>query len=87
MWDPQGAGTERCTEALAILESEAGRGWGWGWGWGKRRRAFDAVINVQGDEPLIDPEIIDACVVTLQVCAATSWLWVMGHGLWVTGWG
>lgn len=27
---------------------------------------YDVVINIQGDEPLIDPEIIDDCVRVLQ---------------------
>ena len=28
---------------------------------------YDIVVNIQGDEPLIDPEIIDGIVKALQV--------------------
>ena len=30
------------------------------------RQKFDIVVNIQGDEPLIEPEIIDAVVESLQ---------------------
>ena len=46
------AGTERCHEAASKLEEEG--------------MAFDIVINIQGDEPLIDPGIIDKCVHALK---------------------
>ncbi len=39
------SGTERCNEVIAILE--------------KQGKQFDAVVNIQGDEPVIDPEQID----------------------------
>jgi len=40
-------GTSRCLEALEILESQ------------QTASSFDAVINIQGDEPFIKPEDID----------------------------
>lgn len=33
----------------------------------KLTKKFDIVVNIQGDEPLIDPEIIDGVVMSLQV--------------------
>jgi len=45
------SGTDRCAEAVATAEKESGR-------------SFDAVLNVQGDEPFIDPqqlELIKSC--------------------------
>ena len=44
-------GTERCAAAAALLGGAA---------------AYDIVINVQGDEPLIAPAHIDAVVAALQ---------------------
>lgn len=38
-------GTNRCLEALEIIDAEL-------------KMAFDVVINIQGDEPMIDPEQI-----------------------------
>src|SRR5881392_1910397 len=32
----------------------------------KRSKDFSIVVNVQGDEPLVDPRLIDRLVVTLQ---------------------
>lgn len=29
---------------------------------------YDIVVNIQGDEPLIEPAIIDGIVLALQVC-------------------
>ena len=46
------AGTERWHEAASKLEKEGSE--------------FDIVINIQGDEPLIDPEIINRCVHALK---------------------
>ena len=43
-------GTERCEAAMRKLGNEK----------------FDLVVNIQGDEPLIEPEIIDECVRALQ---------------------
>ena len=46
MTDPRHqSGTDRCCEALHILETE-----------------YDAVVNIQGDEPFIDPEHINLLV-------------------------
>lgn len=45
------SGTDRCAEAVQIIEQE-------------RRRTFDVVLNVQGDEPFIVPrqlELIKSC--------------------------
>jgi len=33
----------------------------------KLGRKYDIVVNIQGDEPLIEPEIIDGVVKALQV--------------------
>ena len=33
----------------------------------KLKRNYDIVVNIQGDEPLIEPEIIDGVVQALQV--------------------
>lgn len=33
----------------------------------KLEKHYDIVVNIQGDEPLIEPEIIDGVVMTLQV--------------------
>jgi 3-deoxy-manno-octulosonate cytidylyltransferase (CMP-KDO synthetase) len=41
--------SDRCAEALEILERELGA-------------AFDIVVMVQGDEPMVTPEMIDAAV-------------------------
>lgn len=40
------SGTERCSQALERIEAAAGA-------------AFDVVINVQGDEPVLDPEMVE----------------------------
>jgi CMP-2-keto-3-deoxyoctulosonic acid synthetase len=34
----------------------------------KLAESYDIVVNIQGDEPLIEPEIIDGIVQALQVC-------------------
>ena len=44
-------GTERCEAAMNLLSLKT---------------KFDIVVNIQGDEPLIEPEIIDSCVRALQ---------------------
>ncbi len=49
---PPHIGTERCLEAVNVLE--------------KVVKPFDIVINIQGDEPLIEPHVIDAVVQTLM---------------------
>lgn len=33
----------------------------------KREKKYDVVVNIQGDEPLIEPEVIDGIVKALQV--------------------
>ncbi len=43
--DKHNSGTERCAEAVLLLEK-------------KLNANFDLVINIQGDEPLIEPQII-----------------------------
>lgn len=40
------SGTERCREALDVIEAAAGE-------------PFDVVINVQGDEPVLEPEMLE----------------------------
>jgi len=47
------SGTERCYEALEIYQN-------------KTDKTFDFVINIQGDEPLIDPKIIISLSKTLN---------------------
>ncbi len=39
------SGTDRCAEALQLLRKKTGKDW-------------TAVINIQGDEPLVDPELM-----------------------------
>ncbi len=51
--DSHTSGTERCNEALAILSCE-------------HARKIDGVINIQGDEPFIDPIQIDKLANLLQ---------------------
>lgn len=34
----------------------------------KLEKKYDIVVNIQGDEPLLEPEIIDGIVKALQVC-------------------
>ncbi|KAL5575418.1 hypothetical protein UlMin_017117 [Ulmus minor] len=38
----------------------------------KLQRKFDIVVNIQGDEPLIEPEIIDGVVKALRLSISTS---------------
>lgn len=55
------SGTDRCTEALNLIEIE-------------EKRSFDVVINIQGDEPFIEPEQIDqlaACFKNAETRIAT----------------
>ena len=33
----------------------------------KLEKKYDVVVNIQGDEPLIEPEVIDGIVKALQV--------------------
>lgn len=47
------AGTERCAEACEAMFKRYGK-------------QYDIVVNIQGDEPLIEPEIIDDVVRSLQ---------------------
>ena len=49
------SGTDRCTEALNLIEI-------------KEKRSFDVVINIQGDEPFIEPDLL----VTLAGCFMSS---------------
>ncbi len=48
------SGTDRCMEALHILEEQ----------W---KKTFDVVVNIQGDEPLIDPNNINLLVEKFQI--------------------
>ncbi|CAN6873925.1 unnamed protein product, partial [Brassica oleracea] len=44
----------------------------------KLEKKYDLVVNIQGDEPLIEPEIIDGVVKALQVlhyCNHLCFLW------------
>jgi 3-deoxy-manno-octulosonate cytidylyltransferase (CMP-KDO synthetase) len=45
-------GTDRCAEAARTLAAEIGE--------------IDYVVNIQGDEPLVEPAHIDACVAVLM---------------------
>ncbi|MGQ1946310.1 3-deoxy-manno-octulosonate cytidylyltransferase [Geofilum sp. OHC36d9] len=49
------SGTDRCNEALSIIEK-------------KENKTFDIVINIQGDEPFIDPALLE----TLAGCFRSS---------------
>lgn len=40
----------------------------------KLGKQYDVVVNIQGDEPLIEPEIIDGIVKALQVRELHSWI-------------
>ena len=40
----------------------------------KLRKHYDIVVNIQGDEPLIEPEIIDGVVMALQVLMNSSFV-------------
>lgn len=46
------SGTDRIAQAAAIWSQKKGM-------------AFDIIVNIQGDEPLLEPEVIDALVHTL----------------------
>lgn len=50
-------GTDRICEALAQIPAPAD----------------DIVVNIQGDEPFIDPAVIDACVMALSTTPEASW--------------
>jgi 3-deoxy-manno-octulosonate cytidylyltransferase (CMP-KDO synthetase) len=55
------SGTDRCAEAAGLIEGES-------------NRKIDVVINIQGDEPFIQPEQIDllkGCFVSSKVKIAT----------------
>jgi len=43
------SGTDRCTEALTLIQEETGA-------------KADVVVNVQGDEPFVDPELLSRLV-------------------------
>jgi 3-deoxy-manno-octulosonate cytidylyltransferase (CMP-KDO synthetase) len=43
------SGTDRCTEALDLIEA-------------LENKSFDVVINIQGDEPFINPQLLDTLV-------------------------
>lgn len=45
-------GTSRCAEALNLLTAQG--------------KSFDILVNVQGDEPFIDPALIDAMILASQ---------------------
>lgn len=45
------SGTDRCTEALMLIETA-------------EKRTYDVVINIQGDEPFVEPKMIE----TLAAC-------------------
>lgn len=49
------SGTDRCNEALSIIEKKEGK-------------TYDVVINIQGDEPFVDPHLLD----TLAGCFKSS---------------
>lgn len=51
-------GTERCREVLDLLEKEG--------------QLFDVAINIQGDEPFIDPEQIDKVAACFATDASTQ---------------
>lgn len=47
------SGTDRCKEALQIVEQQEGE-------------KFDVVVNIQGDEPFIRPELVEALASCFQ---------------------
>lgn len=40
----------------------------------KLNKHYDIVVNIQGDEPLIEPEIIDGVVMALQVVTYVNYI-------------
>ena len=42
----------------------------------KLDKKYDVVVNIQGDEPLIEPEIIDGIVQALQV---SLFIWLLRY--------
>lgn len=45
----------------------------------KLSKKYDIVVNIQGDEPLIEPEIIDGIVKALQVSLRSPPLFFYPH--------
>lgn len=44
----------------------------------KLKKKYDVVVNIQGDEPLIEPDIIDGVVKLLQVSYNHTSVWYDG---------
>ena len=42
---------------------------------GKLGAEYDIVVNIQGDEPLLEPEIIDQVVAALQAAPDAVYRW------------
>lgn len=47
----------------------------------KLGKNYDIVVNIQGDEPLIEPEIIDGIVKALQVVTTSMFCWLVFFSL------